>query len=285
MMPTTPITAIRMAPPDRKTLQTLGEHSYAIPDVLATSHTSTPALKLLLAPLKALAVIIILPLYTLFMVVAPSALKNKWLSSIIPKLMYSLEQKTFNQRKLLLQQVSGKVLDVGAGGGAYIQHCTKASYYVALEPLEELHPILKSKAHDAGFQDYQVSIRSDTLETYDELALGNGTFDWILLSNVLCSVQNLENALAKVHCLLKPGGHVYFCEHIAAPRGTTTKCIQDLINPWWTLISGGCHCNRESLHAIEGMESWDVVSWTISGIKIGGVPIIMGLARKVDSGV
>jgi len=101
MMPTTPITAIRMAPPDRKTLQTLGEHSYAIPDVLATSHTSTPALKLLLAPIKALAVIIILPLYTLFMVVAPSALKNKWLSSIIPKLMYSLEQKNFQSTKII----------------------------------------------------------------------------------------------------------------------------------------------------------------------------------------
>jgi SAM-dependent methyltransferase len=278
--PPKPIRAIRMAVPDRKTVKTLGEYSYAIPDVSKRPSPFKQTLMLALALVLSPLLLTVLVIYTVFMFLGPMPLRNRVLSKVIPYAMKSLEGITHNQRKLLLQHVSGKVLDIGAGGGAYLQHCKRASHYVAIEPVEGMHPLLANKAKLAGLKDYQVTIRSGGFETYDAPV---SSFDWIILGNVLCEVHDVHATLNKVHHLLKPGGHVYFSEHLGAPLHSVTRKFQEFMNPWWRQVSGGCNCNRDSLHAIEGMGSWDVVSWSLDGISVWGGPMVMGLARKVVS--
>jgi SAM-dependent methyltransferase len=270
-----------MAAPDRKTVKTLGEYSYAIPDVTKRTSPFQQTLMFTLALVLSPLLFPGLVMYTIFMFLGPMSLRDLVLSTVIPYAMKFLEDMTHNQRKLLLQHVSGRVLDVGAGGGAYLQHCKHASHYVAIDPVEGMHPLIANKAKLAGLQDYQLTICSCDFENYD--AHTSSCFDWIILGNVLCEVQDVHATLHKVHHLLKPGGHIYFSEHLAAPLHSVTRKFQELINPWWRLVSGGCNCNRDSLHAIEGMECWDVVSWSLDGISVLGGPMVMGLARKVVS--
>jgi SAM-dependent methyltransferase len=260
----------------RHTVQTLGDHSYALPDVTSSRASLVPLWKrLLLGPVMALG----MPVYTITMLLSPQMIKNKILSIVLPRIMATVAKITRNQRKLLLQHVSGRVLDVGSGGGAYLPFLSgKASHVVCLEPMKECHSKIRASAAQAGFQDYQVTIVPDDIDEYASKAAGQ--FDWVILGNVLCEVNDLESALASVHQLLKPGGHVYFSEHIASPSGTILRRFQNMYNPLWKQISGGCNCNRDTLHALEGMPNWDVVSWELS-LKVVSNRMVMGLARKV----
>jgi SAM-dependent methyltransferase len=220
------------------------------------------------------------------MLLGPRFIKNKILSAIIPRIMRMMQRKTWNQRKLLLQHVKGRVLDVGSGGGAYFAHFLplKVSHVVALEPVQGCHDSVRQEAERVGLASYQVTIRSETLEEYCHYVKDHGSseqFDWIILGNVLCEVQNVNHALEYVDQLLKPGGHVYFLEHLGCEAGSMKRKVQNFVNPWWKRISGGCNCNRDSLFAIEGMAQWDVISWNcdnITGPIMG--PIVMGLAQK-----
>jgi SAM-dependent methyltransferase len=261
----------------RQTVQTLSDHIYALPDVTSSRASLVPHWKrLLLGPVIAFG----MPIYTVTMLISPQKIKNKILGILIPRIMATVAKITHNQRKLLLQHVSGRVLDVGSGGGAYLPSLSgKASHVVCLEPVKECHSKIRASATQAGFQDYQVTIVPDDIDEYASKATDH--FDWILLGNVLCEVNDLESALASVHQLLKPGGHVYFCEHIASPSGTILRRFQNLYNPLWKRISGGCNCNRDTLHALEGMPNWDVISWEIDlKVELVGNSMVMGLARK-----
>jgi SAM-dependent methyltransferase len=224
------------------------------------------------------------------LLLAPQSVRNALFARFLPILMKRMAQKTHNQRTLLLQHVHGKVLDVGSGGGGYMPYLAhKAAHIVALEPLDAMHPTIVQAAIDAGMPhpSLQLTTRSDTLESYAcHCPYEHGTFDWIILGNVLCHVTNLEEALQAAHVLLKPGGHVYFCEHVASPSGTWQRCLQELAQPSWGRISAGCHANRDTLHAIQGIASWDTVTWPMEHVSLVlGNRLVMGLARKVECNI
>jgi SAM-dependent methyltransferase len=119
-------------------------------------------------------------------------------------------------------------------------------------------------------------------QTVEEYASFHPTekFDWVILDNVLCEVENQQSTLESINRLLTEGGHVYFSKHLAAHPSTFVQKLQDLINPWWRRVSGVCNCNRVSLVALEGMAEWDVISWQMNNLTAFTVPIVMGLVRK-----
>lgn len=260
----------------RETVQTLGDHTYALPNVTSRRSRSSFSTTILRTALVSFC----MPVYTITMIVAPKRIRDTLLSWVLPKILAGLAKTTHNQRKLLLQHVAGRVLDVGTGSGTYLEHFQgKASHVVCLEPFQPLHATIRGRP---GWKDYQLTVRADELDAYTEMAMGREEllFDWIILGNVLCEVPDVEQALAHVDKLLKPGGHVYFCEHYASSQqGTLMRWMQNLANPVWRRISGGCNCNRDTLHALEGMPCWDIVSWELD-LQVAGNNMVMGLARK-----
>jgi SAM-dependent methyltransferase len=267
----------------RLTVQSLGEFTYAIPEV-ARESTS------LLTRCIQFAMVLFFPisfsLFTVFtgiMTAGPKSWRMAIISRMIPMMMKRMKSKTLNQRKLLLQHLKGRVLDVGSGGGAYFSlFKDKASHVVALEPVSKMHDTIRYEAQKACFHDFQITISTQTVEEY---ASSHPTekFDWVILGNVLCEVENQKSTLEAISRLLLEGGHVYFSEHLAAHPSTFTRNFQNFINPWWRRVSGGCNCNRDSLHALEEMADWDVISWQMNNLKVFSVPIVMGLARKVTA--
>lgn len=269
-------------PRPRATVQTLGGHTYAIPEGIPskspTAAKLVPLVALLLFPITIPAAL----LFTGVMILGPKSIKHTILSRLIPSTMKTVQKWTVNQRKLLLQHVTGRVLDVGCGGGAYLSLLkNKVSHVVALEPIRELHTVIQQEAKEAGFEDYQITVLTNTVEEYAANNPNAPLFDWVILGNVLCEVDDVPSTLSSVHKLLKPAGHVYFSEHVAAPHDTGARRMQECYNPLWSRISG-CNCNRESLHALEGMAEWNVVSWEMSHIKVFFGPFVMGLAQKVQ---
>lgn len=142
----------------------------------------------------------------------------------------------------LLKQVSGDVLEIGAGTGAsinfYPQTITKL---VLSEPDKHMRKRLEVNAKKSYVRN--ISITSATAEQIDA---DDESFDFVVTSLVCCSLTNLEAGLLEVKRVLKPGGGLVFLEHVAAAEGTRRRWWQNRINPLWRRLMGNCNLNRET---------------------------------------
>lgn len=224
-----------------------------------------------------------IPLGTLYMTLqflSPESFRAKLCGWLLPQGMQAVDQAQTAKRQVLLQHVSGRVLDVGAGSGSYFRYFTKADSVVAVEPVETLHAHLQSAA--ARFlRDKEELIIVRDLADLDPKQY---QFDWIILGNVLCEVPCIPDALQRVNQLLAPGGHVYFSEHLGCPKGTWERCFQDAFNPLWHRGTMGCNCNRDTLFYLQEQQRqghWHQLGyWTLANVKVAFGPLVLGLAYK-----
>ena len=150
-------------------------------------------------------------------------------------------------REELMKTMHGVVLDVGAGSGAYVKYSVArgaaVERHTALEPNVHCHgAIRKAFAKEVG----KAVARGAVAATLPQLEL-EGTFlsefaakfgpasvDWIILGNVLCELPEPEKQLRLLDALLKPGGRVFFSEHVRDPSHAERK--PQTLNPKpWTL--------------------------------------------------
>src|SRR6516165_5130276 len=96
------------------------------------------------------------------------------------------------------------------------------------------------------------------------LPAGDASFDAAVASLVLCSVSNVDSALAEIRRVLKPSGELRFFEHVRSDH-LALGLLQDAITPLWSRVGGGCHPNRSTAAAIEaagfGIEQIDRFSY------------------------
>ena len=202
------------------------------------------------------------------------ALRDYLFSIMIPSVMGLVDKEFKQERKTLLKNVTGTVIDVGSGGGAYLQYCKMADHVVAVEPNLAMH----EKIREAGKELQKLSIMRDLTDiaSYPSTA---SSFDWVIFGNVLCEVPHVPSTIAQVDSLLKPGGKIYFSEHIGDSPGTWRRCFQDWVNPLWRHAGGGCNCNRDSLDDLRKL-SYDVVAWKYEHVRVCMGPMVLGLALK-----
>lgn len=90
------------------------------------------------------------------------------------------------------------------------------------------------------------------------------------MGNVLCEVPDQAQVIRELHELVKPGGIVYFSEHVSSDPDVSPvrHNLEHAANPLWHVVSGGCNLNRDTLVAMREHAPWDVYSWelTIPGL-------------------
>lgn len=178
-------------------------------------------------------------------------------------------------RRDLLADLSGAVVEVGAGDGQNFRHYPSAVSSVwAVEP----EPLLRERALRRARQN-EVPIevvdgRAESLPAADD------SFDHAVCCLVLCSVRDQGAALAELRRVLRPGGSVYFYEHVAAHD--RRRRLQELLDRTglWPHLAAGCHLARDTAAAlteagfvIEHCEEFE------SGIGRLTLPHIAGTAR------
>ncbi|RBY83189.1 class I SAM-dependent methyltransferase [Blastococcus sp. TF02A-26] len=152
-------------------------------------------------------------------------------------------QGTSELRDRLLAPASGRVLEVGAGSGTNFGHYPPSvSEVVAVEPEPRLRALAAAAASP-------VLVRVVDGEA-SALPAGDGEFDVVVASLVLCSVPAQARALAEVRRVLRPGGRLLFWEHVRGDGGLArTQRVLDATV--WPFLAGGCHTGRDTLAAIE----------------------------------
>ncbi|GAA5041333.1 SAM-dependent methyltransferase [Thermocatellispora tengchongensis] len=147
-------------------------------------------------------------------------------------------------RRELLAEASGRVLEIGAGHGANFRHYPPTVHEViAIEP----EPRLRALAEDAATHaPIPVRVREGLAE---HLPLPDDSVDAVVASQVLCSVRDVPRSLAEAARVLRPGGHLYFYEHIRSSRPAFAR-MQRALDLIWPLQGAGCHLARDTEQSI-----------------------------------
>jgi len=143
------------------------------------------------------------------------------------------------QRRKIIPQASGVVLEIGAGGGRNfaLYDTGKVTRLIALEPDGEM--MRRGRARAPG------NLPIEWIERGAEAAgLAPATIDTIVTTYTLCTIPDAIGALAALRPALKPGGRLLFCEHGLAPDADVRKW-QIRIEPVWKPLAGGCHLTRD----------------------------------------
>jgi ubiquinone/menaquinone biosynthesis C-methylase UbiE len=165
---------------------------------------------------------------------------HKWFAAIYDRMMASEEKKFFGAiREEMLKDVTGEVLEVGAGTGANFPYYRNGAHIVATEPDPYMLERARKHAADvsANIEIYQAAA--------EELPFPDATFDFVIDTLVLCSVRDPRTALSEMKRVLKPGGELRLYEHVRYqnPIGAIS---QDIVTPVWRWFGAGCHPNRDT---------------------------------------
>lgn len=179
-------------------------------------------------------------------------------------------------RAELLEGLSGRVLEIGAGSGMNFRHYpASVEELIALEP----EPYLRAKAQQAAeAAPIPVTVTAGLAEKLD---LPDASFDAAVACLVLCTVTDQPQALAELRRVLRTGAELRFFEHVRSP--TTTKArVQTLADRTglWPRLGGGCHCSRATVDAIgaAGFRVQRVRSLDVGPAWVPSNPHVLGSA-------
>ena len=143
------------------------------------------------------------------------------------------------QRKKIIPQAKGVVLEIGIGPGSNLKHYqqNKVEKIIGVDPSTELNKIAIKRA-----EKYNLDIEF-VVESADNLSVPDNSIDTVVSTYALCSIPNPSMTLKEIYRVLKPTGRFIFSEHGLAPDASVS-IIQNGIDFFYPKIAGGCHVNR-----------------------------------------
>ncbi|WP_291929732.1 methyltransferase domain-containing protein [Limnohabitans sp.] len=144
------------------------------------------------------------------------------------------------QRRLLVPQAQGRVLEVGMGTGRNLPFYDRqrVSLVVGVDPAMQMHRLAQRRSRQAGIAVELMGLSAEHLPATD------ASFDTVVCTYTLCSIPDPLQALHEMRRVLVPGGRLLFCEHGRAPDETVRRW-QDRLQPLWGALAGGCHLGRD----------------------------------------
>ncbi|MBF2004540.1 MAG: class I SAM-dependent methyltransferase [Chlorogloeopsis fritschii C42_A2020_084] len=191
---------------------------------------------------------------------------------ILPYLIdWSLSDSSLAKyRQEVLAGVTGEVLEIGFGTGLNL------SYYP-----EDIHKIITVDDNPGVQRLAQKRIQTSSITVDhrvlngENLPMADNTFDSVVSTWTLCSIENVEQALREIYRVLKPGGKFFFVEH-GLSNEPEIQVWQNRLTPLQKRIAGGCHFNRNIRQLIESQ--FDIVS--LEEFYAEKTPKIMGYFYK-----
>ena len=169
-------------------------------------------------------------------------IKSAYENYVLPKLLDTCcSTKPINyQRKKIVPNASGTVLEIGIGSGLNIPfyNISKIDKIYGLDPSIQLCKKAIKKAKE-------INMNIDFLfEGAEEIKLKSNSIDTVVITYTLCSIPNPMDALKEIKRVMRSDGNILFCEHGIAPDIKVSKW-QNRINPIWGKLFGGCNINRD----------------------------------------
>ncbi len=142
-------------------------------------------------------------------------------------------------RREVLADVSGDVLEVGFGTGLnlpyYPDHIRQL---VTVDPSPGVHRLAQKRLATSPI------VVEHRMVSGEALPMADQSFDSVVSTFTLCSIPDVEQALAEIYRVLRPGGRFFFVEHGLSNEPGIQRW-QHRLTPIQKRIAGGCPLNRD----------------------------------------
>lgn len=147
---------------------------------------------------------------------------------------------TRRQRDKIVHRAYGDVLEIGFGSGLNLAHYDneKVRKVFGLEPAEGMRALARTRIEASNLDVELIDLPGE------EIPLDDNSVDSVLVTYTLCTIPDAVAALRGMRRVLKPRGHLFFCEHGKAPDASVQQW-QQRINPVWRRFAGGCNMDRD----------------------------------------
>lgn len=160
--------------------------------------------------------------------------------------MLPLEQAGLRTvRRQLVSQARGKVLEIGAGTGSNL-------------PLYQFDQIDQLIVSDFELTEtvkqypYPEPDKISFLEIdVTSIPLEDNSLDCVVFSLVFCTVSDPAKGFREIYRVLKPGGRIFFLEHVLPEDHRALSSVFHFLNPAWRHVAHGCNLNRRTVSLIQ----------------------------------
>ena len=196
---------------------------------------------------------------------------------IVPRLTnFALGTKAIGKlRARVCAGLHGDVLELGFGSGLNLPHLPPAVSGVwAIDPSGVGFDLAAKRIAASPVPVHAAGLDGARLDLPDD------RFDSALSTMTLCTIPDVERALAEVHRVLKPGAEFHFAEHGLAPEAKVAH-TQERFSPWQQRLAGGCHLDRNIAALLEGadFEVVEVANFYLSGAPKAWSYVSLGRAK------
>jgi SAM-dependent methyltransferase len=150
-----------------------------------------------------------------------------------------------DRKRQLFADLKGTVVEIGPGTGVNLPYLPDHIRWIGLEPNPHMHDLLRPKLEG---REIEAELRTNPAQA---TGLPDASVDAVISTLVLCSVPHLDETLAEIRRILRPGGRLYFIEHVAAEPGRWLRWLQSGIRPIWQPLADGCRPDRDTGTALE----------------------------------
>jgi ubiquinone/menaquinone biosynthesis C-methylase UbiE len=187
---------------------------------------------------------------------------------IFPRLLdWSMSAPEFSTlRQQLLMEAQGEILEIGFGTGLNL-----AFYPASVQKLTTLdvNPGMNSIAQK------RISASNIEIEHFvlngEHLPMPDRSFDTVVSTWTLCSIDRVETALSEIYRVLKSHGKFIFIEHGLSDL-PSVQVWQNRLTPLQKKIAEGCHLNRK----IEGLLEKHFDGVKLKQFVLEGTPAVVG---------
>lgn len=148
-------------------------------------------------------------------------------------------------RRALLSGVRGEILEIGFGTGLNLAHYPS---HVQKITTVDNNPAMNAKAI-RRIQASTITVDNRVLDG-ENLPMMNETFDTVVTTYTLCTIDNVERALKEIYRALRQGGRLLFLEH-GLSQDPKVRKWQHRLTPFQKVVGVGCRLNRDMPRIIE----------------------------------
>jgi ubiquinone/menaquinone biosynthesis C-methylase UbiE len=185
-----------------------------------------------------------------------------------------------DMRAELLAGARGRTLELGAGTGLNLAHYTDAvTELVLTEPDPHMARRLRKRLEDMSPAPARVEVVEALAEN---LPFEDGSFDSVVSTLVLCSVESPGAAAREIARVMKPEGRFLCLEHVRGPEDDGLVRWQNRLERPWARLAGGCHPNRDTVAELQaaGLETAGLASGQLPKAPPIVRPMVRGQVRR-----
>lgn len=156
--------------------------------------------------------------------------------SVFPKVVHS--------RPFLTRDLSGRVLDLGAGDGDSLSYVGRlGSDDVTVHLLDPWELSFVAAAARDAVADADVDAHRER-GCGEHLPYEADAFDAVVCREVLCAVDDPAAVLSEVHRVLRPDGEFRYFEHVRSTG--LAGWVEDRVAPYWRRAISWCDVDRQT---------------------------------------